>query len=169
MQQVHGAQNAIHLNGSRVGGDQIGSLKPKEGGAPRKMLTGDQSSQGYSRQCPSSMSAMSAARKDLQTREAINRDHKIKRDDQEIEERVEFNGESEISESKSKQSLLSFLKNDYGGSGSQQSGSQSDLNLIDGVTNGEITEQDFDMGLEGSQSQLSFMLDKIDINNPDQK
>lgn len=118
------------------------------------------------------MSVQSASRGDLKTRQATNRDQRIRKDEQQeqIEERLEVNnGESQISESKSKQSLLSFLKNDYGGSNSQQSASQSDLKLFDGATN-EITEEDFDMNnLEGSGSQLSFMLDKIDINNPNQK
>jgi hypothetical protein len=106
------------------------------------------------------------ARAELKTRQAVNRDQKIKRDEQEIEERVEFQADSQLS---SKNSLPSFLKDDMGGSNSQQSGSQSDLKLFDGVTN-EITEEDFDMNqLEGSQSQISFMLEKIDINNPEQK
>ena len=149
MKQVRAAQNSIHLNGQRINGDQISNKEIKDRPA-RKMLGDDRSSQGYSQHFPSSMSGNSVAREDLKTRQAMNRDQKIKKDEQEIEERVELNGESQISESKSKQSLLSFLKNDYGGSNSQQSASQSDLKLFDGATN-EITEEDFDMNnFEGS-------------------
>lgn len=98
----------------------------------------------------------------------MNRNEKIRRDDQEIEERVEFEGDSQLMESKSKQSLPSFLRNDYGGSNSQQSASQSELKF-DEMTN-EITEEDFDMNnLEGSQSQISLMLDRIEIGNPNGK
>lgn len=55
-------------------------------------------------------------------------------------------------DSKSKASLLSFLKKHGDPSNSQQSGSQSDFKLFDGASE-EISE-DFDMprGMEGSQS-----------------
>lgn len=103
------------------------------------------------------MSEKSFGRKDLRTRQAINRDEKIKRDEQEIEERIEINGESQMSESRSKQSLLSFLKNNDAASNSQLSASESDMKLFDGITNEITEEEDFDVNdVEGSESQISF-------------
>ena len=149
MKQVRAAQNNIHLNGHRVDGDQVSNQRQWQDG-PRQSLGEDRSSQGYTEHFSSSASGASLARKDLKTREAVNRDRKIKQEDQEIEERVEFNGESQSSESRSKRSLLSFLKHDDGGSNSQQSASQSNLKACDEATN-EITEEDFDVNnLEGS-------------------
>ena len=103
------------------------------------------------------MSEKSFGRNELRTRQALNRDEKIKRDEQEIEERIEINGESQMSESRSKQSLLSFLKNNNGASNSQLSASESDMKLFDGVTN-EITEEEDSNynDIEGSESQMSF-------------
>ena len=103
------------------------------------------------------MSEKSFGRKDLRTRQAINRDEKIKRNKQEIKERIEINGKSQMSESRSKQSLLSFLKNNDAASNSQLSASESDMKLFDGITNEITEEEDFDVNdVEGSESQISF-------------
>ena len=107
---MRAGDNTLHLHGHTVNREDVLATSQYDWvNGPRQSLGDGRSSQGHSRQMFPSASDTSLARKDLKTREAVNRDQKIKQEDPEIEERIELNGESQISESTSKRSLLSFL------------------------------------------------------------